>query len=93
MTYSAYVQQFRLDKAEKLLISSTDSIESIAEAVGYHNKGYFYKIFQEKYGVTPSRYRKENTAIIEVLAFDKDFCKGSSRNILISIERIDFYDR
>lgn len=61
MTYSAYVQQFRLEKAEQLLTSSSRSVEEIADIVGYHNKGYFYKIFQEKYGVTPSRYRKENT--------------------------------
>lgn len=59
LTYSAYVQQFRLDRAEQLLTSSEESIEKIAEAVGYHNKGYFYKIFQERYGMTPSQYRKK----------------------------------
>lgn len=59
LTYSAYVQSFRLEKAEKLLVSSENSIEKIAEAVGYHNKGYFYKIFQERYGMTPSQYRKK----------------------------------
>lgn len=59
MTYSAYVQNFRLDKAEQLLLTSSKSIEEIAEAVGYHNKGYFYKIFQKRYGVTPSKFRKQ----------------------------------
>ena len=59
MTYSAYVQKFRLEKAEQLLLSSSKSVEEIAEAVGYHNKGYFYKIFQERYGMTPSQYRKK----------------------------------
>ena len=58
LTYSAYLQQIRLEHAEHLLLSSEKSIDEIAENVGYHNKGYFYKIFQEKYGMTPSRYRK-----------------------------------
>ena len=61
MTYSAYVQKFRLDRAGQLLASSSKSIEEIAEAVGYHNKGYFYKIFQARYGMTPSQYRKKES--------------------------------
>lgn len=59
LTYSAYVQQIRLDKAEHLLLNTDQSIERIAETVGYHNKGYFYKIFQERYGITPSALRKK----------------------------------
>ncbi len=61
LTYSAYVQQIRLSNAEKLLSTSKMSINEIAEASGYHNKGYFYKIFQKKYGMTPSEYRKKHT--------------------------------
>lgn len=59
LTYSAYVQQIRLEKSEHLLLTSDKTIEEIAEIVGYHNKGYFYKIFQKKYGVTPSKYRQK----------------------------------
>lgn len=58
LTYSAYVQQIRLEHAEKLLLTSDKTVEEIAEIVGYHNKGYFYKIFQQKYGTTPSKYRQ-----------------------------------
>ncbi|MGN1167541.1 MAG: AraC family transcriptional regulator [Lachnospiraceae bacterium] len=58
LTYSAYVQKLRLERAEHLLLSSDKSIEEIAAIVGYHNKGYFYKIFQERYKMTPSKYRK-----------------------------------
>lgn len=61
LTYSAYVQQIRLEQAESLLLHSRASVEEIAHSVGYHNKGYFYKIFQEKYGMTPSRYRKQES--------------------------------
>lgn len=61
MTYSEYVQQIRLTEAERLLKTSTYSIEQIAELVGYQNKGYFYKIFEKKFGLTPSRFRKSNS--------------------------------
>lgn len=57
MTYSAYVQDVRLSQAERLLCSTSKSVFEISEAIGYHNKGYFYKIFQEKYGMTPQQYR------------------------------------
>ena len=60
MTYSEYVQKIRLDKAEQLLISSKLSIDEIAVAVGYNNKGYFYKLFQERFGMTPYRFRKKS---------------------------------
>lgn len=58
LTYSAYVQKIRLTHAEHMLTSTDKSVDEITELVGYHNKGYFYKIFQEKYKTTPSRYRK-----------------------------------
>lgn len=58
LTYSAYVQQIRLEHAEHLLASTDKSIEEIANEIGYHNKGYFYKLFQEKYDETPASYRR-----------------------------------
>ncbi len=59
LTYCEYVQQIRLSAAKHMLLSSTKSIEDIIELVGYRNKGYFYKIFREKYGTTPSVLRKK----------------------------------
>lgn len=59
MTYSEYVMELRLTHAEKLLKTTTITVDEVANKVGYHNKGYFYKIFVERYGVTPSKYRKQ----------------------------------
>lgn len=59
MTYSAYLQNIRLKNAKRLLLETELSVSEIAEQVGYHNKGYFYKIFTEKYGLTPAKYRDE----------------------------------
>lgn len=58
-TYTAYLQEIRLKKAEHLLLSTHRPIDAIAEEVGYQNKGYFYKIFTEKFHLTPAQYRKK----------------------------------
>lgn len=58
MTYSEYLQSIRLKNAKTLLVTTDLSISEIAEQVGYNNKGYFYKIFTEKYGMTPAKYKK-----------------------------------
>lgn len=58
VTYSAYLQRIRLEKARELLEESAMSIDEIIEQCGYRNKGFFYKIFVEKYGMTPARLRE-----------------------------------
>lgn len=58
-TYTEYVQDLRLAKAEQLLTESSLSIEEIADMVGYRNKGYFYRLFTGRYKLTPAKYRKE----------------------------------
>ena len=58
MTYSEYVQNIRLGNAEKLLRTTKNTVDEVAHRVGYHNRGYFYKIFIEKYEMTPAKYRK-----------------------------------
>ncbi|MDF2904922.1 MAG: hypothetical protein K0R34_243 [Herbinix sp.] len=58
VTYSAYLQRIRLEKARELLEESILAIDEIIEQCGYHNKGFFYKIFVEKYGMTPAKLRE-----------------------------------
>ena len=60
LTYSEYLQDIRLKKAEELLLTTNTNVTAIAEFVGYQNKGYFYKIFTEKYGMTPAKYRSHS---------------------------------
>lgn len=64
-TYTEYVQDLRLAKAEQLLMESSLSIEEIADMVGYRNKGYFYRLFTGRYRMTPARYRKEKGSCLE----------------------------
>jgi AraC-like DNA-binding protein/mannose-6-phosphate isomerase-like protein (cupin superfamily) len=49
----------RLDKACTLLARTDLTVEMIMEKVGYHNKSYFYKIFREKFEMTPIQFRKK----------------------------------
>ena len=58
MTYLKYVQDIRLKNAYRLLKTTDKTVEDIAAEVGYKNKGYFYKIFIDKYGMTPAKVRK-----------------------------------
>lgn len=51
LTYTEYLQLLRLRRAETLLLTTDATIDQITEAVGYHNKGYFYKNI---YGTAPA---------------------------------------
>ena len=58
MTYLKYVQNLRLTNAHRMLTTTNMTVDDVADLVGYQNKGYFYKIFVEKYGLTPAKLRK-----------------------------------
>jgi len=51
-----YIRTARLKQASLMLENDTGSVTEIATAVGFVNKSYFSKCFQEMYGVLPSLY-------------------------------------
>lgn len=53
------LQQKRLNQAVFLLTTTNVTIEEILVAVGYDNSSYFHRIFRERYGTTPKKYRVE----------------------------------
>ena len=59
MTYTEFLQSLRLARAETLLRETSISIEEIAREIGYRNKGYFYKIFAERYRLAPAQFRRK----------------------------------
>jgi AraC-like DNA-binding protein len=59
MTYLTFLHHIRLETASHLLRTTKLPIEQIAEEAGYHNITYFYRIFMEKYGTTPHKFRIE----------------------------------
>lgn len=56
-TFKELLQQKRLDKAIHLLSKTSLSVSDIINAVGYDNTSYFYRIFRNKYGISPKEYR------------------------------------
>lgn len=56
-TFTELLNQKKLMMAQLLLKSTNFSIEKICQTVGYSNKTYFYKQFQEKFGKLPSQVR------------------------------------
>lgn len=61
-TYTEHLQEKRLSQASFLLKNTSLSVEDITAAVGYENKSYFHRIFTQKFGTTPKKYRTENSA-------------------------------
>jgi len=59
-TYSSFLSNIRLKKAEHLLINTMEKVQNIAEKVGYSNVSYFSTIYKKKYGMNPYEYRRNN---------------------------------
>lgn len=53
----AYIHKVRIDKAKKLLLESSLSIQKVAELVGYRHEKHFMQIFKKSCGMTPSQFR------------------------------------
>ena len=59
-TFKQLIQEERLKAAANLLKTTSLPIVEIMQEVGYENITYFYKIFKEKFKITPSIYRNHN---------------------------------
>ena len=59
LTPKEYIRSIRLKHASLMLEQDVATISEIAEAVGFGNKSYFSKCFQEQFGVLPSLYRSK----------------------------------
>lgn len=57
-TFTTLLTEIRMDKAAELLISTNLKVYQIAEKVGYNNLKYFFKVFKEVKGSSPSEYRQ-----------------------------------
>ena len=63
MSYSDFINHFRIQEAQKMLLSSDYSsftILAIAFEVGFNSKTAFYNAFKKQTGFTPSQFRKKN---------------------------------
>ena len=58
---AAYIKQSKLVHAQLLLRDPGNTIGDIVLMCGFESASYFTKQFREKFGMTPSQYRKENS--------------------------------
>ena len=61
MTFSAYVEKARMERASQLLRETTQTVQEIAEAVGYISSNSFYKAFKRCFGEPPLAYRNRTS--------------------------------
>lgn len=57
--FLAYLTSIRMEKAKKLLLSTSLSIGEVAEQSGYGDYRVFTKVFKKSEGITPSQYRRD----------------------------------
>jgi AraC-like DNA-binding protein len=59
MTPGEYLMRRRLQKAMNRLRTSSDKVADIAMGVGFSSPDYFSRVFQNKIGTTPTRFRRD----------------------------------
>ncbi|MDO4293183.1 MAG: response regulator [Eubacteriales bacterium] len=57
--FTEHLTEVRIQKAQELLQSTNDSIESVAARVGYPDYYYFTKVYKKTTGISPAAYRKQ----------------------------------
>lgn len=53
-----YSRVFSMKYAAQCLISTNESVSCIIQRLGLSNRSYFYKLFEQQFGMTPIEYRK-----------------------------------
>ncbi len=58
VNYIGFVTDRRLEMAQKLLKETDISIKEITATIGYNDQNYFSRLFKNKFGLSPTEYRK-----------------------------------
>lgn len=61
-TVGQYLARLRCEKAAKMLLDTSWTIQEISAYVGYPDNNYFVKVFRGQYGTTPSEWRRAKGA-------------------------------
>ena len=56
--FSDYLTELRIKKSSELLLKTDETVQNIAEKVGYENVYYFSRVFKARTGQSPREYRK-----------------------------------
>ena len=62
MSFKHYLMELRMEYAKNLLTLSDKSILEISEMAGYASVSHFIRIFREKNGISPLKFRKRHVS-------------------------------
>ena len=57
--FLTYLTRIHMEKAKKLLLSTSLSVAEVADQSGYRDYRVFTKVFKKLEGITPSQYRHD----------------------------------
>lgn len=60
MRFVEFLNKQRINKAKSLLIRNDVTIKDLVEQSGFRNYNYFFKVFKESEGITPSEFTAKN---------------------------------
>lgn len=66
LTFTAYRNRLRLDRAAELLRESNRRVTDVAFEAGFDSIPYFNRVFRRQFGCSPSEYRRRGGAAISV---------------------------
>ncbi|MFD1394097.1 helix-turn-helix domain-containing protein [Lacticaseibacillus jixianensis] len=56
-SFITYLTDFRMDRAARLLLETTEKSQAIGHQVGYADPNYFSSVFKKHFGSSPTQYR------------------------------------
>lgn len=66
------IKEYRLTMAERLLLTKNYTIEEIMDKIGFNNRGTFYKLFSQRFGMPPRQYREQQKDSVKKELTDMD---------------------
>ncbi len=60
ITIHTYLNEFRIEKAKDLLLTTDTPLYEVSSLVGYSDPNYFTRQFKKQTGITPSEYRERH---------------------------------
>ena len=66
------IKEYRLTMAERLLLTKNNTIEEIMDKTGFNNRGTFYKLFSQRFGMPPRQYREQQKDSVKKELTDMD---------------------
>lgn len=62
MTFYDYVNKYRLDESEKLILEDKKSVTEIATFCGFKDHSSFYRAFRKRHNMSPSEWLRQHSA-------------------------------